>query len=1294
MTIFLTSQNFTSNLDMESTNTNEDSLSNNISPLTSIIHDPIFIDGDDGVKNWTAFPDKTGSGTFGDPYVIQNFEINAGGAVSGIYIRDSDVYVEIVECSCILSTSILEAGIRLFNCSNIKIINCTSQNNEQGIMLEGISHNNTLSGNIVRYNDYEGIILYSSANNTISENIVSYNTGDGIDLETSSGNSLFGNTANNNGYVGFFLSSSDNNTLSGNTAISNHRDGFLLQSSDNNTILDNTVNYNTDYGIRQITSSYNILIGNLASYNTHYGIFLSGSNYITLSNNTASNNVVGFCLSSSDNNILSENNASFNTQDGIYLYSSSGNTLFGNTFSENSINEVKIESDSVNSWDNGTYGNYWGDYQEKCPTATNNLTIWDTPYQINVDNIDNFPLVTLDASEGENVNPTISHPIDRNFTRESSGNNLEWTISDKTILDPTYIIYQDGTEIETGPWVPWNPISINMDALPRGVYNLSISFMDGFGGIISDSVNVTVLYELELGLDDHAPISINGNTALATFPTKTGSGTFADPYIIENIFIDADLTGSGIYLQNVDVFLHIINCTIIYSGSNSGDAGIRLENCHNITIINCTSVDNGFYGIFLFSSSNNTLYGNNASYNSEYGIYLVSSTNNTLSENNASFNSDVGLYLESSSINILSKNNVSHNSYFGIKLVTSSNNTLSRNDVNHNYWGGIVLESASTNNIISENNVSNSISGIYSHSSTNNTISMNNANYNTNFNIWLHSSHNNTIFGNNASFSEYDDGISLINSKDNTLFENNASYNFDNGIYLESSDNNMVSENIANNNSEYGIWLESSSDNNIISGNTANINLNGIQLSSSSYNTISANDASFNAQSGIKLESSSNNNILSGNVINNNIQYGIYLQELSEFNTLSGNDINNNNDGIWLDLSSNNNNFSENTISYSNNNGINIFEGSNNNFIGNTISYSSNYGIYIMEGSNNNFFGNTISYNDNYGIYIDWGSAMDNNIWGNIIIGNLDYQALDNSLSNNWDNGTHGNYWDDFQGRYTSAIANGLCWDTSYEINGDAESFDNFPLVFSPIPESPTLITIDQTISVDHITLQWNEIQGVEFYRIFVDGVPTITTEATSYNMLFPINGTYEITVSAISWYCESDPSSSLFIEVGIILYAPSAPGLITGSQTITSNNIIIEWYLVEGATSYRIYVNGSFNETTSSTSQQIWLNTNGDYIITVTALNSSGESGHSVAITIIVDIPPINAGDDTTDEPTDDATDDTGSEIDPWYAKPWVWSAIGASTTVVFGGIGILKKVKKKPGDIIKSIVNKLRKK
>ncbi|MFX1410895.1 MAG: NosD domain-containing protein [Promethearchaeota archaeon] len=43
-------------------------------------------------------------------------------------------------------------------------------------------------------------------------------------------------------------------------------------------------------------------------------------------------------------------------------------------------------------------------------------------------------------------------------------------------------------------------------------------------------------------------------------------------------------------------------------------------------------------------------------------------------------------------------------------------------------------------------------------------------------------------------------------------------------------------------------------------------------------------------------------------------------------------------------------------------------------------------------------------------------SSTENYIYNNIFIGNTEFNALDDGISNFWDNGIIGNYWDDYTG--------------------------------------------------------------------------------------------------------------------------------------------------------------------------------------------------------------------------------------------------------------------------------------
>ena len=396
-------------------------------------------------------------------------------------------------------------------------------------------------------------------------------------------------------------------------------------------------------------------------------------------------------------------------------------------------------------------------------------------------------------------------------------------------------------------------------------------------------------------------IHIFNNSGLVDFRNAdicTGQGTYSDPYVIEDLVIDAGFSGSGILIENSDVYFRIENCTVY--NSEDYDAGIKLNNVTKgkLVINNCTS---NYIGIRLEYSDNNTITGNTARNNSYVGIYLEGSDNNTISGNTANNNYYQGIYLNNSDDNTLSGNTVNNNYLRGINLNNCNNNTISGNTANYNSRGIYLYNS--DDNTISGNTINNNAGvGINLEDSDNNTITGNIMNecgliisgsleesgshdidttnlvngkplyyYTNEVNLGLNNftnagqvilvnctdslisnlntsngsngislyySYNNTISGNNASYNTCD-GIFLGGSNNNDISGNNASYNTYDGIYLSSSDDNDISGNNANNN-RYGIFL-GGSNNNDISGNTANNNTYGISLSESDYNTISGN---------------------------------------------------------------------------------------------------------------------------------------------------------------------------------------------------------------------------------------------------------------------------------------------------------------------------------------------------------------------------------------------------------------------------------------------------------------------
>ncbi len=216
-------------------------------------------------------------------------------------------------------------------------------------------------------------------------------------------------------------------------------------------------------------------------------------------------------------------------------------------------------------------------------------------------------------------------------------------------------------------------------------------------------------------------------------------------------------------------------------------------------------------------------------------------------------------------------------------------------------------------------------------------------------------------------------------------------------------------------------------------------------------------------------------------VVNHNDVMGVYVQ--SSFNIISnnsagsltliggnsntffGNSFTPDRGGGGIQMSdANHNTFSNNTIitsitaaigiAYVNHGGCSF-----NQFIGNVVEGASLWGILIGNGSNNMFYGNLIANNggldhDGYGLALGGTVTVVNS---NQFVGNI-FMNNSQNFGTNWevkgtnffDNGTTGNYWDDYSVKYPSAVEIGTSGigNVPYLVyNG---TFDNYPLLTKP----------------------------------------------------------------------------------------------------------------------------------------------------------------------------------------------------------------------------------------------------
>jgi len=195
----------------------------------------------------------------------------------------------------------------------------------------------------------------------------------------------------------------------------------------------------------------------------------------------------------------------------------------------------------------------------------------------------------------------------------------------------------------------------------------------------------------------------------------------------------------------------------------------------------------------------------------------------------------------------------------------------------------------------------------------------------------------------------------------------------------------------------------------------------------------------------IVINIKSSNNIISNNIISNEgILYShkaVYIDMYTMNNTISENTIINVRNGIES-FNSDYNNILNNNLSSNEAYGIYLLDSNNNIITGNIISYNT-YGIRIQDSRNNKVFENTIISNEN-GLYFCCGSK-NNMVYLNIFEQNSVYNAND-TISNQWDNGSIGNYWDDYIENHPDAKQINGIWDIPYNVTG-GDNIDRFPLV-------------------------------------------------------------------------------------------------------------------------------------------------------------------------------------------------------------------------------------------------------
>jgi parallel beta-helix repeat protein len=275
------------------------------------------------------------------------------------------------------------SGVWLSNSMNINIANSTLTQNFNAIDLYS-STNNHIQGNSITDSTY-GVYLVSSQGNFVEENNISRTEVSGVLLDAYSNQ----NTVSRNVFVdsGLLVQSSYQNSAEGNT-VNGKPLVFLEDTSDFNV---------TSAGQVVLINCHQIQIENLDLTHTSAGVELWGTTHSRILTNNVTDSYYGIWLCDSSNNTITGNKIAASSR-GIELWRSSNNRLFHNKVTNNTlqVHDLAWEdpeiAPSINVWDNGypSGGNYWSDYPGQ---DSNGDGMGDTPYTIDANNIDMYPLM-------------------------------------------------------------------------------------------------------------------------------------------------------------------------------------------------------------------------------------------------------------------------------------------------------------------------------------------------------------------------------------------------------------------------------------------------------------------------------------------------------------------------------------------------------------------------------------------------------------------------------------------------------------------------------------------------------------------------------------------------------------------------------------------------------------------------------------------------------------------------------------------------------------------------------------
>jgi hypothetical protein len=161
---------------------------------------------------------------------------------------------------------------------------------------------------------------------------------------------------------------------------------------------------------------------------------------------------------------------------------------------------------SINVWDDGTAGNYWSDYVTKYPWAkeVDGSGVWDTPYVIDENNRDRYPLVNNLIPPLETTPPTIAVISPENRSYGAGNVSLAFTVSEPALWIGYSLDGQDNVTIAGNS---------SLTGLSDGTHSLTVYAMDVFENAATSE---TVYFTVDTALPSISILSPENQTYTST----------------------------------------------------------------------------------------------------------------------------------------------------------------------------------------------------------------------------------------------------------------------------------------------------------------------------------------------------------------------------------------------------------------------------------------------------------------------------------------------------------------------------------------------------------------------------------------------------------------------------------------------------------------------------------------------------------------------------------------------------------------------------------------------------------